>query len=259
MDRTEQRQERIVSAGYQFKEREKETSKSAENCIIGDDLKQIVVQEDDKLYLIENFGEREKIASDVGWVVSNNEKDKALYYVKMDEQKINAMDIVEDDTNGDEDMEWFLEELEEHSIEVAENSLYCYKDGKEVEIAKKLSSDIYAQDNSDTVLFTRFKMEELPKVRASKLDEIYDVDQKYYEALQESAETCIYNGKEIVTLDTELKERMGEQRFLVDDEKNIGYTMKVERNKDGEIKESSFFPSRQVRKQMENAVSLQKM
>lgn len=148
------------------------------------------------------------------------------------------MDIVEDDTNGDEDMEWFLEELEEHSIEVAENSLYCYKDGKEVEIAKKLSSDIYAQDNSDTVLFTRFKMEELPKVRASKLDEIYDVDQKYYEALQESAETCIYNGKEIVTLDTELKERMGEQRFLVDDEKNIGYTMKVERNKDGEIKES---------------------
>ena len=62
-------------------------------------------------------------------------------------------------------------------------------------------------------------MEELPKVRASKLDEIYDVDQKYYEALQESAETCIYNGKEIVTLDTELKERMGEQRFLVDDEK----------------------------------------
>mgnify|MGYP000845880137 FL=1 len=230
------------SALYQqdinLKKEKKKLSKSAENCIIGDDLKQIVVQEDDKLYLIENFGEREKIASDVGWVVSNNEKDKALYYVKMDEKKINAMDIVEDDTNGDEDMEWFLEELEEHSIEVAENSLYCYKDGKEVEIAKKLSSDIYAQDNSDTVLFTRFKMEELPKVRASKLDEIYDVDQKYYEALQESAETCIYNGKEIVTLDADLKERMGEQRFLVDDEKNIGYTMKVERNKDGEIKES---------------------
>ena len=138
-----------------LKKEKRKLSKSAENCIIGDDLKQIVVQEDDKLYLIENFGEREKIASDVGWVVSNNEKDKALYYVKMDEKKINAMDIVEDDTNGDEDMEWFLEELEEHSIEVSENSLYCYKDGKEVEVAKKLSSDIYAQDNSNTVLFTK--------------------------------------------------------------------------------------------------------
>ena len=79
------------SALYQqdinLKKEKKKLSKSAENCIIGDDLKQIVVQEDDKLYLIENFGEREKIASDVGWVVSNNEKDKALYYVKMDEQK----------------------------------------------------------------------------------------------------------------------------------------------------------------------------
>ena len=122
--------------------------------------------------------------------------------------------------------------------EVVAYDISFVKDGKEVEVAKKLSSDIYAQDNSDTVLFTRFKMEELPKIRASKLDEIYDVDQKYYEALQESAETCIYNGKEIVTLDADLKEGMGEQRFLVDDEKNIGYTMKVERNKDGEIKES---------------------
>lgn len=52
------------SALYQqdinLKKEKKKLSKSAENCIIGDDLKQIVVQEDDKLYLIENFGEREK-------------------------------------------------------------------------------------------------------------------------------------------------------------------------------------------------------
>ena len=50
------------SALYQqdinLKKEKKKLSKSAENCIIGDDLKQIVVQEDDKLYLIENFGER---------------------------------------------------------------------------------------------------------------------------------------------------------------------------------------------------------
>ena len=228
----------LYQQDVKLKKEKKKLSKSADDYKIGDDLKQIVVQDDDKIYLIKNFGEREKIASDVSWIVSNNEEDEVLYYVKQDEKKIDAMDMVEDDTDGDEDMEWLMEDLEDYSVETVQSSLYCYKDGKEVEIAKEISGDIYAQEDSDTVLFTRFSMEELPKVRASKLDGTYEVDEKYYEALRESAETCIYNGKEIVTLDADLKDQTGEQRFLVDDEKNIGYTIKTERDEEGEIKES---------------------
>lgn len=228
----------LYQQDVKLKKEKKKLSKSADDYKIGDDLKQIVVQDDDKIYLIKNFGEREKIASDVSWIVSNNEEDEVLYYVKQDEKKIDAMDMVEDDTDGDEDMEWLMEDLEDYSVETVQSSLYCYKDGKEVEIAKEISGDIYAQEDSDTVLFTRFSMEELPKVRASKLDGTYEVDEKYYKALRESAETCIYNGKEIVTLDADLKDQTGEQRFLVDDEKNIGYTIKTERDEEGEIKES---------------------
>lgn len=229
----------LYQQDIKLKKEKKKLSKSADNYLIGDNLEQIVVQDDEKLYLIKDFKEREKIASDVSWVVANNEEDEVLYYVKEDKKKIDAMDIVEDDTNGDEDQEWLIEELEDYSIETSKVSLYCYKDGKEIEVAKEIGGDIYAQDDSDTVLFTKLNMEELPKMKASKLDGTYEVDEKYYEALRESAEVCIYNGKEVVPLDAELSGGMDGQNFLIDDEKNIGYVLKTERNKEGEIKEST--------------------
>lgn len=228
----------LYQQDIKLKKEKKKLSKSADNYLIGDNLEQIVVQDDDKLYLIKDFKEREKIASDVSWVVSNNEEDEVLYYVKEDEKKIDAMDIVEDDTDGDEEQEWILEELEDYSIETSKVSLYCYKDGKEIEIAKEIGGGIYAQEDSDTVLFTKLNMEELPKIRASKLDGTYEVDEKYYEALRKSGEVCIYNGKEIVPLDTEFSEGMDGQTFLIDDEKNIGYILSTEIDEEGEVEES---------------------
>lgn len=229
----------LYQQDLRLKKEKKELSQSADNYLIGENLEQIVVQDDEKLYLIKNFKEREKIASDVSWVVANNEDDEVLYYIKEEKEKIDAMDFVEDDTDGDEDQEWLIEELEDYEIETSRISLYCYKDGKEIEVAKEVGGDVYAQDDSETVLFTKLNLEELPKIRASKLDGTYEVDEKYHEALRKSAEVCLYNGKEIVALDPELSPGRDGQSFLIDDEKNIGYVLKTETDQEGEITEST--------------------
>ena len=65
---------------------------------VSDDLKQIVYTKDEALYYVENFGEKEKIDSDVNspYVVQSNTQTE-IYYLVDENESIEGMDLVDDD------------------------------------------------------------------------------------------------------------------------------------------------------------------
>lgn len=65
---------------------------------VSDDLKQIVYTKDEALYYVENFGEKEKIDSDVNrpYVVQSNTQTE-IYYLVDENESIKGMDLVDDD------------------------------------------------------------------------------------------------------------------------------------------------------------------
>lgn len=64
---------------------------------VSENLKQIVVMEVDTLYMIRDFGEKEKISSNVSRVIANSEETGSVYYSKLPEKAGNSSEIIEDD------------------------------------------------------------------------------------------------------------------------------------------------------------------
>lgn len=64
---------------------------------VSENLKQIVVMEVDTLYIIRDFGEKEKISSNVSRVIANSEETGSVYYSKLPEKAGNSSEIIEDD------------------------------------------------------------------------------------------------------------------------------------------------------------------
>ena len=64
---------------------------------ISENLKQIAVVEEDTLYVIKNFDDKKKIASNVSGIVSNSEQTGSICYIKVPDRVLTGADIVEDD------------------------------------------------------------------------------------------------------------------------------------------------------------------
>lgn len=64
---------------------------------VSENLEQIVVREADTLYIIRDFGEKEKIASNVSRIIANSEETGSVYYSKIPEKEGIGTEIIEDD------------------------------------------------------------------------------------------------------------------------------------------------------------------
>ena len=251
--------------------------------IVAGDLDQITVMTDDVLYLIRNFGEKEKISSGVNYVTTNNTETDTVYYVKEAETPVMAADLVEDDcaeadaamqepvydnyqtekvqkndaTNQYEkvsvtDYEAYdeayaqyqaklnrdemRESLGNYEISNQLRELYCYKDGKEVKVDGAFTGAI-SYDDAESIIFNRYNLENIPKIKLSEISSAGEVESRYYESLEDSAETCIYSGNEVIVLNEVL-----DSGFTVDEDGKIGYGIKIgttlTNSEDGDASES---------------------
>lgn len=64
---------------------------------VSENLEQIVVREADTLYIIRDFGEKEKIVSNVSRIIANSEETGSVYYSKIPEKEGIGTEIIEDD------------------------------------------------------------------------------------------------------------------------------------------------------------------
>ena len=85
------------------------------------DLKYVVVQEQDTLYMVENFGEKQKIASGVEDVSYDDLDNGGIYYTKSSEETLSAEDVVEDDC-ADSDATIEEPDREDYKVEKIEKN-----------------------------------------------------------------------------------------------------------------------------------------
>lgn len=91
-------QYKIYQQDLALKKDKKTLAKNVDDYDINrNNLNQIVFMEDDVLYIIKDFKDKEKISSDVQSVLQNNAKTESVYYIKEDDEKLKASDYVEDD------------------------------------------------------------------------------------------------------------------------------------------------------------------
>lgn len=80
-----------------LKKEKKTLAKDVDSFHTSSDLKYVVVQEQDTLYMVENFGEKQKIASGVEDVSYDDLDNGGIYYTKSSEETLSAEDVIEDD------------------------------------------------------------------------------------------------------------------------------------------------------------------
>ncbi|MGN0400413.1 MAG: zinc ribbon domain-containing protein [Blautia sp.] len=244
-------------------------AKDITNIYMNEGLEQIVVMDEDILYVINDFKEKEKIASNVSRLMLNNVEEKCIYYVKKDESTLVAGDLVVDDcAEADAKMEepeyddfkvekieknnWtgkyekvettdydayneaydkyrekenrddLRERIDELEISHEVQELYCYKDGKEIKIDESFAG-ISSNDQVKQFVYNRYNMEELPQLKLSEISYAGEIQEQYYEALQNSLQTCVYIDGKTIILDEVI-----DNIFTIDKDSNIGYGMKTE-------------------------------
>lgn len=104
-----------------LKKEKKTLAKDVDSFYASSDLKYVVVQEQDTLYMVENFGEKQKIASGVENPYFSYLDDGGVYYTKQSEETINASDIIEDDC-ADSDAELERPDEEDYKVEKIEKN-----------------------------------------------------------------------------------------------------------------------------------------
>lgn len=107
------------------------------------------------------------------------------------------------------------------------NKLCCFQDGKETLIDGAYGDLLYDHGvrgwTTGIFAFTRYKMEEVPKIKMSEIDAFSDLSDMYYKNLKSVKETCVYTGKKIVVLAEDF-----EHAVALDPEKKLGYGLKAE-------------------------------
>ena len=267
----------VCQQDLNLKKDKKVLAKNVTDTYIESDLSQIVVMDEDVLYVIKDFKEKEKIDSGVSELLLNNVKEQCIYYVKEEENTLIAGDLVVDDcSEADAKIEepeysdfkvekieknsWtgkyekvettdydayneaydkYLEKenrdelrgtLESMEISHQAEQLYCYKDGKETKVDEAFAG-YYSYANAEQLIYNRYNMEELPQLKLSELSYSGEVEEQYYEALQDSLETCVYTEGKTIVLEEVLN------RFIIDEENNTGYGIKTEYTVTGDEEE----------------------
>ena len=104
-----------------LKKEKKTLAKDVDSFYASSDLKYVVVQEQDTLYMVENFGEKQKIASGVEDVSYDDLDNGGIYYTKSSEETLSAEDVVEDDC-ADSDATIEEPDREDYKVEKIEKN-----------------------------------------------------------------------------------------------------------------------------------------
>lgn len=208
-----------------LKNKEKEIVKDAKNINVGENLRQIVVQTENELFVISNLKEKEKIDSEGGIVLYNDEEGGNVYYLKNKEEILKAKDLVEDDykewdasvekpnpvdfwttgyggydtfeyeTYGEAEDEYDEKKVRDEirkmleSIEIPQKELCCYSQGTTTMVDEDFLCPCVGAGSPMTI-YKRYDTEKIEKINISelisKLQEVYEV----YE-IEESNEEVI--------------------------------------------------------------------
>lgn len=104
-----------------LKKEKKTLAKDVDSFHTSSDLKYILVNEQDIIYMIENFGEKQKIASGVEDVSYDDLDNGRIYYTKSSEETLSAEDVVEDDC-ADSDATIEEPDREDYKVEKIEKN-----------------------------------------------------------------------------------------------------------------------------------------
>lgn len=104
-----------------LKKEKKTLAKDVDSFYASSDLKYILVKEQDIIYMIENFGEKQKIASGVEDVSYDDLDNGGIYYTKSSEETLSAEDVVEDDC-ADSDATIEEPDREDYKVEKIEKN-----------------------------------------------------------------------------------------------------------------------------------------
>ena len=104
-----------------LKKEKKTLAKDVDSFHTSSDLKYILVNEQDIIYMIENFGEKQKIASGVEDVSYDDLDNGGIYYTKSSEETLSAEDVVEDDC-ADSDATIEEPDREDYKVEKIEKN-----------------------------------------------------------------------------------------------------------------------------------------
>lgn len=104
-----------------LKKEKKTLAKDVDSFHTSSDLKYVVIQEQDTLYMVENFGEKQKIASGVEDVSYDDLDNGGIYYTKSSEETLSAEDVVEDDC-ADSDATIEEPDREDYKVEKIEKN-----------------------------------------------------------------------------------------------------------------------------------------
>lgn len=104
-----------------LKKEKKTLAKDVDSFHTSSDLKYILINEQDIIYMIENFGEKQKIASGVEDVSYDDLDNGGIYYTKSSEETLSAEDVVEDDC-ADSDATIEEPDREDYKVEKIEKN-----------------------------------------------------------------------------------------------------------------------------------------
>ncbi len=109
-----------------LKKEKKTLAKDVDSFYTSSDLKYILVKEQDIVYMIENFGEKQKIASGVEDISYDDLDNGGIYYTKSSEETLTAADVVEDDC-ADSDATIEEPDREDYKVEKIEKNNWTGK------------------------------------------------------------------------------------------------------------------------------------
>lgn len=169
---------------------------------ISDDFKTVYYIKEDNLYKRELKKEREKIASDVSSVLKVYDSG-CMYYLKDAEEEV-SMDLFVTDDMEEQSYVYMRDRMEDYTPDV-DIAVLCYYDGKkETELSGGFSGTNYFASGAETVIFSMIDLEDIEKVKLSK---VVEKDLSCYEivddAVQEATSYCLAQQGEVTVIDAE--------------------------------------------------------
>ena len=223
-----------------LKKEKKTLAKDVDSFYASSDLKYVVVQEQDTLYMVENFGESAEDVVEDDCADSDatiEEPDREDYkvekiekndwtgkYEKVESVDEDAYDAAYEKYYDKENRDEIRDALEDYEISTPVEKLYYVKDGKETQVDATVAQMYYYTGDWKGIVYSRYNMDDVPKLKISEIDSASSIESDYYQMLAESAQTCVYTEKDkTVVLDENLATVWG-----VDADSKTGYGVKMQ-------------------------------